>query len=123
MYTRINHPENLEVAYEYDSGYELLELDELDKLAGQRKIAICGESTGALDDCSYVYVDSDYEGDLSMAQRELYELLLTFQTASLYTVTTVGKLAQELGLKNPYACIQRFENLQSLGAISGLKWH
>ena len=137
MYTRINHPENLHIYLEYDSGYGhldpaldpedqlqvLQDLQELNDLASQDKIVICGEATGILEDCSYVYVDPEYQGDLSMAQRELYELLLTLQQASVYTITTVGKLAQELGLENPLACGQRFDNLQSLGVISGLKWH
>lgn len=123
-YTRINHPENLNIALEYDSAYGDLESDEeFADLASRDKIVISGESTGVLEDCSYVYVEPDYQGEMSMGQRELYEALLALQSASVYTVTTVGKLTTAIGLTNPLACAQRFANLQSLGAISGLKWN
>lgn len=126
MYQRINHPENLAIALEYDSAYAHLDPAKeavFNEEFSARKIIICGESTGALEECSYVYVDPDYAGDLSMGQRELYAALLALQMGSIYTMTSVGKITEALGLTNPLACGQRFANLQSLGAISGLKWN
>jgi hypothetical protein len=39
----------------------------------------------------------------------------------VFTVTTISKLAQAMGLENPLAAMKRLEHLQSLGAIAGLR--
>lgn len=122
-YSRHNHLENLAIAYEHDDAYEDLELDPsvLDETA-RTKLVIWGEtSSGVLEDCSYLYIEPHYAGALSLGQRRLYEILLSLQEGSVYTVTTIGKLAQMMDLENPLACGKRLENLQSLGAIAGLK--
>lgn len=122
-YTRLNHLENLAIAYEHDDAYADLEIDQavLDDIA-RLKLILCGDTqTGVLEDCSYISVDPQYLGQLSPGQRRLYEILLAFQEGSIYTVTTIGKLAQMMGLEHPMACGKRLENLQSLGAIAGLR--
>lgn len=121
MYSRENHLDQLDLDYEHDAAYEdgLLEPAIADQIA-QMKLVLCGDSSkGVLEDSSYLSVDPTYAGSLSIGQRQLYEILLTLQQASVYTVTTVGKLAQMMGLQTPMACGKRLENLQSLGAISG----
>jgi hypothetical protein len=122
-YLRHNHLENLAIEYEHDDAYDGLEIDQevLDDIA-RTKLILCGDTqTGVLEDCSYLAVDPEYQGQLSLGQRRLYEILLDFQEGSIYTVTTIGKLAQMMGLEHPMACGKRLENLQSLGAIAGLK--
>ncbi|MGP1387859.1 MAG: hypothetical protein ACTS2F_30260 [Thainema sp.] len=121
MYTRENHLDHLDLDYEYDVAYQdgLITPAIADQIA-QMKLVLCGNSSkGALEDSSYLSVDPTYTGELSVGQRQLYEILLTLQEGSVYTVTTVGKLAQMMGLQTPMACGKRLENLQSLGAISG----
>ena len=121
MYTRENHLDHLDLDYEYDAAYQdgLITPAIADQIA-QMKLVLCGNSSkGALEDSSYLSVDPTYTGELSVGQRQLYEILLTLQEGSVYTVTTVGKLAQMMGLQTPMACGKRLENLQSLGAISG----
>ncbi|NMF84657.1 hypothetical protein [Nodosilinea sp. P-1105] len=120
-YTRHNHQENLDVLYEHDDAYGDLEIDQavLDDIA-RTKLILCGDTkTGEFEDCSYISVDADYIGQLSPGQQRLYEILLTLQEGSIYAVTTIGKLAQMMGLEHPMACGKRLENLQSLGAIAG----
>jgi hypothetical protein len=122
-YSRSNHLENLALDYEHDDVYADLDIDlaVVEEIA-RIKLVLCGDTTtGVLEDCSYLFVDPDYEGSLSPGQQRLYEVLLALQEASIYTITTLGKLAQSLGLEQPMACGKRLENLQSLGAISGLK--
>jgi len=122
-YSRQNHLENLALAYEHDDAYADLPIDPaiVDEIA-RIKLVLCGDTTtGVLEDCSYIYVDPDYEGSLSPGQQRLYEVLLALQETSIYTITTLGKLAQSLELEHPMACGKRLENLQSLGAISGFK--
>lgn len=121
MYSRENHLDQLDLDYEHDAAYEdsLLEPAIADEIA-QMKLVLCGDSSkGALEDSSYLSVDPTYTGSMSIGQRQLYEILLTLQQASIYTVTTIGKLAQMMSLQTPMACGKRLENLQSLGAISG----
>ena len=122
-YTRQNHLENLATEYEHDEAYVGLEIDQavIDHIA-RTKLILCGDtSTGVLEDCSYIFVDPQYQGSLSLGQRRLYEVLLSLQEGSIYTVTTIDKLAQLMDLQHPMACGKRLENLQSLGAIAGLK--
>ncbi len=123
-YSRSNHLENLAIEYEHDAAYADLEIDQavLDDIARTKLILSGGDTkTGVLEDCSYILVDTQYLGQLSPGQQRLYEVLLALQEASIYAVTTIGKLAQLLGLEHPMACGKRLENLQSLGAIAGLK--
>jgi hypothetical protein len=63
-------------------------------------------------------VDADYHGTLTPAQRQLWEVLTMVQTASIYAVLTVGKLAQACQT-SPLSIVARLENLSSLGAVSG----
>lgn len=122
-YSRQNHLENLAIEYEHDDVYEDLEIAQavLDEVA-RTKLILCGDTAqGVLEDCSYLSIDSEYVGGMSPGQRRLYEILLALQEGSIYTVTTIGKLAEMMGLEHPLACGKRLENLQSLGAIAGLK--
>ncbi|MEM7770806.1 MAG: hypothetical protein AAF327_09870 [Cyanobacteria bacterium P01_A01_bin.37] len=123
MYTRHNHLENLALDYEHDWAYEGLSIEQdiLDEIA-RTKIVLCADTaTAVLENCSYLYVEPEYFGALSIGQRRLYDILLCMQDASVYAVTTIGKLAQMMDLNHPMACGTRFENLQSLGAIAGFK--
>ena len=63
-------------------------------------------------------VDTDYTGTLTPAQLQLWELLAMVQTASIYAVLTVGRLAQ-CCQTTPLSIVARLENLSSLGAVSG----
>lgn len=122
-YSRFNHLENMAIDYEHDDAYVDLEIDQavLDGIA-RTKLILCGDTqTGVLEDCSYLSVDVQYLGQLSPGQQRLYEILLALQEGALYTVTTIGKLAHMMGLEHPMACGKRLENLQSLGAIAGLR--
>lgn len=122
-YSRSNHLENLAIDYEHDDAYVDLEIDQavLDDIARTKLILSGDTQTGVLEDCSYLSVDAQYQGQLSPGQRRLYEILLSLQEGAIYTVTTIGKLAQMMGLEHPMACGKRLENLQSLGAIAGLR--
>ncbi|MFE4108413.1 hypothetical protein [Almyronema epifaneia] len=122
-YTRHNHIENLALDYEHDSAYEDFEIDQADlEAAAQTKLILQGETfTGVLEDCSYISVDPQYFGELSVGQRRLYEILLSLQESAIYSVTTIGRLTQAMDLKNPLACGKRLENLQALGVISGFR--
>lgn len=122
-YSRSNHLENMAIDYEYDEAYVCLEIDQavLDDIA-RAKLILCGDTqTGVLEDCSYISVDPQYQGLLSPGQQVLYDVLRSWQEGSVYTITTIGKLAHLMGLEHPMACGKRLENLQSLGAIAGLK--
>jgi hypothetical protein len=122
-YSRFNHLDNMAIAHEHDEAYADLMIDQalLNDIA-RTKLILCGETqTGVLEGCSYLLVEPQYQGQLSPGQRRLYEILLAFQEGSVYTVTTIGKLAQMMGLKHPMACGKRLENLQTLEAIAGLK--
>ena len=125
---RQNILSNLQTELEVNAGYEtdnpeLTEhLKELDRLVSLEKIVLCGETAdGAMENCSYIWVDPTYSGELSPGQRQAYEILLTLQQGTVYTLTTIGKLAEMMGLDWALACGKRLENLQSLGAITGLK--
>lgn len=122
-YTRENHPESLELDYEHDWAHEdtPVEPEIVDEIARTKIILSGSTETGALEDCSYLSVDPDYFGQMSVGQRRLYELLLALQETSVYAVTTIEKLTKAMDLKSPLACDKRFENLQILGAISGFK--
>lgn len=125
--TRENNLENLQIYLEVDSGYVVKdeglaeELKQFNESASREKIVLCGEDAGALEDVFYLWVDPDYSGELSPGQRQLYEILLTLQQSSVYTLTTIGKLTEMMGLEWALATGKRLENLQSLGAINGLK--
>lgn len=123
-YSRENHLENLEPWYEFDQPDAELRDAELEAIAAREKLILCDDQdpeNQVLENCSYIYVDPSYQGALTAAQRQLYEILLTLQTAGVYTVTTIGKLSKAQGLDDPYACIHRLNNLQSLDAISGYR--
>lgn len=122
--TRQNNLENLRLDLEVDSGYVVKEdlveyLKGVDERASLGKIVLCGEEPGALEGCFYLWVDPHYTGELSPGQRQLYEILLTLQQSSIYTLTTVGKLSEMMGLTWSLACEKRLENLQTVGAITG----
>ena len=94
---------------------------ELVQICGKRKIVIGqGNTPDELFGVNSINVDPNYSGFLSIAQKQLYEILLQLQNNSDCTATTVAHLAEAQGLKCPLACEQRLENLQRLGAISGL---
>jgi|GEM_PF-3366516 len=132
----INHLENFDLNLEHDDGHEdgLISAEVIEATA-REKLIFCaddssdetGRSPGnpvqerVLEDCSYIWVDPHYVGQLSPGQQRTYEILLAIQQASVYCVTTVGKLAEAQGLANPLACCERLANLQSLGAIAGYK--
>ena len=125
MYTVENNLENLELYLEHDSGYIDWDLtpEELEA-AGQRKLIFqgdCPNEETALEGCFYVRVDPNYVLNLSPGQQRLFEILVSLQEGALFTVTTIGKLAQAMGLENPLAAGKRLENLQSLGAVSIFK--
>ncbi|MBD2259906.1 hypothetical protein [Pseudanabaena sp. FACHB-2040] len=128
MYTRHNNLENLQTYLEVDSGYVVKDeglaehLKEVNESASLGKIVLSGgETEGALEDCYYLWVDPHYTGELSPGQRQLYEILLTLQQSSVYTLTTIGKLSEMMGLEWSLACGKRLENLQTVGAINGFK--
>lgn len=122
-----NNLENLELYLEHDSGYMDWDLTPAElQEAGMPKLVFNGAQTDAesatvLEGCSYIEVDANYCLNLSPGQQRLYEILVALQEGSLYAVTTVGKLAQAMGLEIPLAVSKRLEHLQSLGAISGWK--
>ncbi|MEM8613107.1 MAG: hypothetical protein AAGF93_13890, partial [Cyanobacteria bacterium P01_H01_bin.105] len=66
-------------------------------------------------------VDENYLWNMSPGQQKAYELLLSLQQGSVYAMTTIRKLAEAMGLEVIRAALQRLENLQSIGAINGLK--
>ena len=122
-----NNLENLELYLEHDSGYMDWDLTPAElQEAGMPKLVFNGaqadaESAAVLEGCSYIQVDANYCLNLSPGQQRLYEILVALQEGSLYAMTTVGKLAQAMGLEIPLAVSKRLEHLQSLGAISGWK--
>ena len=125
MYTTSNNLENLELYLEHDSGYADWSLTPEDlEEAGMPKLVFHGndaDESEVLEGCSYIKVDTNYCLNLSPGQQRLYEILVSLQEGAIFTVTTIGKLAQAMGLENPLAAMKRLEHLQLLGAISGLK--
>jgi hypothetical protein len=125
MYTASNNLENLELYLEHDSGYAdwALTPEDLEE-AGMAKLVFHGgdaDEPAVLEGCSYIKVDTNYCLNLSPGQQRLYEILVALQEGAVFTVTTISKLAQAMGLENPLAAMKRLENLQSLGAIAGLR--
>ena len=124
---RINELDSLDLHQEHDEGFDMTpaELnDSVTQSIANERIILCGDqdnSDRAFEGTSYIWVDPDYDGQLSPGQWQMYELLRSFQEGAVYTATTIGKLAKTQGLQNPLACSTRLENLQSLGAIHGLK--
>jgi len=123
----INHLENFDLNLEHDDGHEdgLISAEVIEATA-REKLVFCADdsdqpSDRVLEDCSYIWVDPDYVGQLSPGQQRTWEILLAIQQGTVYAVTTVGKLAEAQGLKNPLSCCERLGNLQSLGAISGYR--
>lgn len=118
-----NNLENLELYLEHDAGYADLDFssEELEE-ASAPKLVFNHTKQGILEGCSYITVDADYSLNLSPGQQRLYEILVSLQEGAVYSITTVGKLAEAMGLQNPLAAGKRLENLQSLGAISGFKF-
>ena len=122
MYT-VNHLENFALHLEHDEGHDegLISQDVIDATAREKLIFCTEDSDRVLEDCSYLWVDPHYIGQLSPGQQRLYEILLSIQQGTVYSVTTVGRLAEAQDLKNPLSCCERLGNLQSLGAISGYR--
>jgi hypothetical protein len=120
---RVNHLENLDLDLELDSAYGAIPEDaQLEAIVASQKIILSGETTdGVLEDAHYIYVNPEYKGALSPGQWQLYELLLTMQQSAVYTLTTLARLAESMGLEWSLAAGKRLENLHSLGAIAGLK--
>lgn len=123
----INHLENFDLNLEHDDGHEdsLISAEVIEATA-REKLVFCSDDSDrsdehVLEDCSYIWVDPDYVGQLSPGQQRTYEILLAIQQGAVYAVTTVGKLAEAQGLENPLSCCERLGNLQSLGAIAGYK--
>ena len=121
---RHNNLDGFNLLLEYDEAH--VEADELDaqiaESIGREKLILCGdEGERTFENVSYLWVDPDYDAELSPGQREAYELLLSIQNSTVYTITTIGRLAESQGLKNPFSCLERLANLQSLGAIHGLR--
>ena len=126
-----NHLESFNLYLEHDDGHEEgLYSPEVVEALGRKKLVFCAEDSDSppetlreriLEDCSYIWVDVDYLGQLSPGQQRLYEILVAVHQGMVYSVTTIAKLAEAQGLKNPIACATRLENLQSLGAISGFR--
>lgn len=115
-----------DVAAEHDEFYSGKKIDEVtaevDAEIASHKIVIQGSSeTGSLEDASYLNIYDTFTGELSVGQRQLFELLVSLQRGSLYALTTVAILGKAVGVKHPGAIAARLENLKSLGAISGLK--
>ena len=119
-----NHLENLELYLEHDSGYPEEKtpevLDAINAVA-EIKIAFNHTEEGVLEGFHYISVDTNYCLNLSPGQQRLYEILVSLQEGAVYSVTTIGKLAEAMGLENPMAAGKRLQNLQFLGAISGFK--
>lgn len=121
----MNHLESFDLQLEHDDGYQegLFSPETVDEIAAL-KIILCGDSEEGdrtMAGCSYLWVDPDYVGQLSPGQQRCWEILKAIQQSSIYTVTSVGKLAEGQELTNPLACYERLGNLQSLGAIAGFK--
>ena len=119
-----NHLENLELYLEHDSGYpeeQTPEVLEAINAVADIKIAFDHTEEGVLEGFSYITVDTNYCLNLSPGQQRLYEILVSLQEAAVYSVTTIGKLAEAMDLENPMAAGKRLQNLQLLGAISGFK--
>ncbi|MGD1855407.1 MAG: hypothetical protein ACFB2W_14280 [Leptolyngbyaceae cyanobacterium] len=124
-----NCQENLWIYLEHDSGYgfewfsdpELLEADER---LGNTVLIFNGskdmQPVQSMKTC-YLIVDENYPWNLSPGQQKAYELLLPLQQGSTYALTTIKKLAEAMELEVIRAAYKRLENLQSIGAISGLK--
>lgn len=127
MVDRINELENLDLHLEYDEGFDMTpdEInDPITRSIANERIVLCGDEDNgdrSFEGTSYIWVNPDYDGQLSPGQWQLYQLLRSLQQAAIYTATTIGKLAEAQQLQNPLACSTRLENLQSLGAIHGLK--
>ena len=124
--TRINHLENLNIDGEWDSAHEeALEIDEFRELeAASRldKLILCGKTdVDSTKTTWFIWVDVDYSFEMSVGQQELYKLFRDIQNSTVYTVTTVGKLMEALKLKCSFSVLNRLENLQSIGAISGFR--
>lgn len=123
--TVINHPENLEIYLEHDSGWWDFPLKDHPELVNDAKAHILifngnPENKVLGENCSYITVEPNYTGTLSLGQQKAYEVLLTLQESAIYSVTTIEKLAQSLGLEVVLAAGKRLEHLQTLKAISGL---
>ena len=118
-----NHLESLDLNLEHDDGHEegLISQAVIEATAREKLVFCAEDSDRVLEDCSYIWVDSSYMGQLSPGQQRLYEILVAIQEGTVYSVTTVGKLAKAQGLQNPLSCCERLGNLQSLGAISGYR--
>jgi hypothetical protein len=126
MYDVTNHLENLELYLEHDSGYADWNLtpEDLEEAALPKLVFNGGDREDddpVLEGCFYITVDPHYCLNLSPGQQRLYEILVALQEGSVFTVTTVGKLAKAMGLENPLAAGKRLEHLQSLGAIAGFR--
>lgn len=124
VFTRENDLSGFQLEDEHDAAYQGDDLLDKEIIAeiGESKIVLHGSTEpGALEGASYLSVDAEYTGELSIGQRQLFEILRALDLGSIYCVTTVQRLADMLQLKSPLAVAARLDNLQSLGAISGVK--
>lgn len=120
---RINNLENLELHLEHDSGYVGTNAEaNLARAYGNHKLIFNGSEDFQAEGCSYIKVDTTYSLNLSPGQQKLYEILVAFETASLHTVTTIGKLAEAMGI-GVAPTVHRLDNLQTLKAIKGLVFY
>ena len=121
--------ENLQLHLEHDSGYpsdwdvlpDKPEYENYIENARNQILVFNGADDKPIEGAYYVTVDEAYPWNFSPGQQKLYELLLSMQKGSLYAITTVGQLADAMGLKVIWAAYQRLDNLQSLKAISGVE--
>ena len=124
-----NCQENLLIYLEHDSGYDFEwfsdpELLKADECIGNIVLVFNGskdmQPVQGMEVC-YLTVNENYPWNLSPGQQKTYELLLPLQQGSTYAITTIKKLAEAMELEVIRAACKRLENLQSIGAISGLK--
>ena len=120
--------ENLQIDLEHDSGYpadwdvlpDKPEYENYIENARNQILVLNGADDKPIEGAYYVTVDETYLWNLSPGQQKLDERLLSMQKGSLYSITTVGQLADAMDLKVIWAAYQRLDNLQSLRAISGV---
>ncbi|MEL6229590.1 MAG: hypothetical protein AAFR24_06735 [Cyanobacteria bacterium J06627_3] len=122
-----NCQEHLCIDLEHDGGYssswrKSTDGTEVDESIGSIVLVLNGTEDMAVDGMRtcYLTIDESYPWNLSPGQLKAYELLLSMQKGSTYSITTIKKLADAMGLEIMHAAYKRLENLQSLGVISGL---
>lgn len=122
-----NCQEHLSLYLEHDSGYSSRwrkDHQAVDEEIGRIVLVFNGgENFDGIEgiEAYCLSVDENYLWNMSPGQQKAYELLLSLQQGSVYAMTTIRKLAEAMGLEVIRAALQRLENLQSIGAINGLK--